>query len=145
MASILEGINRTKVETELLIEVVQMHAGMAAEDRAVFEVRALRIFELLKSKGLRARRIAGLATAIDFRLTALARLRRDSALRGRTMPRPETDAVSISSAVLEAAAKEPNAALLPACYQNPRARVALTPIDSTGRIKKAKQTKELRL
>jgi hypothetical protein len=107
MASFLDGINRTKVTPELLIEVVQMHTGMPAEDRGVFEVRTFRVFELLKSKGLRARKIAGLAAAIDCRLTALARLERDAALRGWTMPGLEAGAVSISTAVLEAAAKEP--------------------------------------
>jgi hypothetical protein len=80
---------------------------MATEDRGVFEVRTVRVFELLKSKGLRARKIESLATAIDLRLTALARLEHAAALRGWTLPRPETGAVSISTVVLEAAAKEP--------------------------------------
>jgi hypothetical protein len=107
MASFLDDINRTKVTPELLIEIVQMHADMPADDRGVPEVRTLRIFELLKRKGLRARKIAGLAAAIDYRLSAVARLERVAALRGWTMPRPEAGAISISTAVLEAAAKEP--------------------------------------
>jgi hypothetical protein len=107
MTGYLDSVNRTKVSPELLIEVVQMHAGMAAEDRPVLEARAFRIFELLKSKGLRGRRIAALATVIDFRLTALARLERDAGLRGWSRPRLESGAVSISTDAIRAAAEEP--------------------------------------
>ncbi|HVB17335.1 MAG TPA: hypothetical protein VNF04_12430 [Stellaceae bacterium] len=107
MAGYLDSVNRTKVKTELLVEVLRMHAAMAPEDRGVFEARAFRIFELLKSKGMRADRIASLATAIDFRLTALARLERDAALRGWSIPRQEPGASSISVDVLKAAAEEP--------------------------------------
>jgi hypothetical protein len=107
MASFLDGINRTKVTPELLIEVLQIHAAVSVEDQGAFEDRTSRVFELLKSKGLRARKIAGLATAIDCRLTALARLERVAALQGWAMPRPEAGAVSISTAVLEAARRNP--------------------------------------
>jgi hypothetical protein len=107
MAGYLDSVNRTKVMPELLCEVLQMHAAMPPEDRRVFEARAFRVFELLKSKGLRANRIASLATAIDFRLTALARLQQDAGLRGWSMPGQEPGAVSISTDVLKAVAEEP--------------------------------------
>jgi hypothetical protein len=48
-----------------------------------------------------------LATAIDFRLTALARLQRDAALRGWSMPGQEPGAISISGDALKVAADEP--------------------------------------
>ena len=86
MVGFLDEVNRTKVSADLLCEVVVMHTATAPDDRGVFEARAFRIFELLKSKGVRSRKIAALATAIDFRLTALARLERDAALRGWSMP-----------------------------------------------------------
>jgi hypothetical protein len=108
MAGYLETVNRTKVSPELLVEVVQLHTAMAPEDRPVFEARAFRIFELLKSKGVRSdRKIAALATAIDFRLTALARLQRDAVLRGWSMPGRESGAISISIDALKVAADEP--------------------------------------
>jgi hypothetical protein len=104
---VLDTVNRTKVTAELLSEVMQMHAAMAPEDRPVYEARVVRIFELLKSKGVRANRIASVAMAIDFRLTALARLERDATLRGWSLPRPESGAVSVSINVVEAVATEP--------------------------------------
>lgn len=107
MASYLDTVNRTKVKPELLLEVVEMHAAMPAEDRGVFEARAFRIFELLKSKGLRGNKIAALATAIDFRLTALARLEQAAALRGWSISRQEPGVSLISIDALRAAAEEP--------------------------------------
>ncbi len=106
MDSYLKHVNRIKVQPELLWDIVKMHAAMDPEDRSVFEVRALRIFELLKGKGVRPNRIAALATAIDFRMTALARLQRDAALRGWSVPCREPGAVSISLDVITAAAEE---------------------------------------
>ena len=107
MAVFLDKVNRTKVTPELLAEVLQMHAVMPPEDRPVLEARAFRIFELLKSKGVRANRIAPLATAIDFRLTALARLERDAALRGWSVRGQEAGAAMISVDAVRAAAEKP--------------------------------------
>ena len=107
MMGFLDRVNRTKVSAHLLVEVLQMHAAMAPEDRPLFEARAFHIFELLKSKGVRTNRIASLATAINFRLMALARLERDAALRGWSIPRQEPGASLISGEVVKAAAEEP--------------------------------------
>jgi hypothetical protein len=81
MPNFLEQVNRTVVSAELLGEAIKMHAAMPAEDRPVFEVRAIRLFELLDKKKLGKDR-AALALAIDFRLTALARLHDKEVLRG---------------------------------------------------------------
>jgi hypothetical protein len=107
LVDFLERVNRTKVSADLLAEVLEMHAAMTPEDRPVFEARAFRIFELLKSKGVRGNRITSLATAIDFRLTALARLQRDAALRGWSIPGQEPGAMSIPIDALKIAADEP--------------------------------------
>jgi|GEM_PF-974544 len=104
--SFLVRVNRTKVTADLLGEVLEMHAAMSAEDRPVFEARAIRIFELLERKGLNEDRGA-LATAIDFRLTALARLQKDNALHGWTMPGTEAGMDYIHADLLKAAAEEP--------------------------------------
>jgi hypothetical protein len=107
VAGVLDKVNRTTVSAELLVEVLQMHAAMSPEERSVFEARAFQIFELLKSKGLRRNRIAAVATAIEFRLTTLARLEREAALRGWSIPGREPGVSSISGDALKAAAEEP--------------------------------------
>jgi hypothetical protein len=107
MMDFLDRVNRTKVSPALLCEVLQIYAAMPSEDRGVFEARAIRIFGLLKSKGVRTNRIAALATAIDFRLTALARLQRDAVLCGWSIPGQEPGALSVSVDALKVAADEP--------------------------------------
>jgi hypothetical protein len=104
--SFLKRVNCTRVSAELLGEVMEMHAGLSPEDRTVFEVRAIRMFELLDSKGLGKDR-ADLAMAIDFRLSALARMQKDKVLRGWTMPGAEAGMDYIHADLLKAAAEEP--------------------------------------
>jgi hypothetical protein len=70
----LERVNRTPVSPTLLGEAMELHANMAPEDRPVFEARAIQLFEFLKDKGFTGRRRSDLVLAINFRLTALARL-----------------------------------------------------------------------
>jgi hypothetical protein len=106
MAGYLQQVNRMKIRPELLREVIEMHAEMAQEDRPVFEERVFRIIELLKEKGIRPSRVADIAIAIDFRLTALARLQRDSALREWSRPSGDLGAIAISINVIAAAAEE---------------------------------------
>ena len=106
MTGYLDEVNRTKVSVNLLIEIVQMRAEMTPEDRSVFEACAFQIFELLKWKRFRTRKIVARATAIHFRLTALARLERAAALKGWSIPRaPGVSPISIDA--LRAAAEEP--------------------------------------
>src|SRR3954470_8514312 len=96
MAGYLQQVNRTKVQPELLLEVIEIHAEMAPEDRPVFEARAFRVFELLKEKGIRPNRVADMAIAIEFRLTALARLQRNAVLREWLLPSCEPGAIALS-------------------------------------------------
>src|SRR5215469_3393391 len=105
MSSFLEEANCATVTAELLGEVLEMHAAMPAEDRGVFEARAVRLFKLLDRKGLGDKR-ATLAMAIDFRLQALARLQMDSALRGWSMRGDEPGKEYIHADMLKAAAEE---------------------------------------
>jgi hypothetical protein len=107
MTTYLDQVNRTKVTPDLLVEVLAAHASMDPEDRGVFEARAFRIFELLKSKGLRARNIADLSVAINFRLMALARLEKVAALRGWSIQAEQPGVSRISFDALKAAAEEP--------------------------------------
>lgn len=103
----LDQVNRTKVTPELLIEVLAQHASMDPEDRGVFEARAFHLFELLKSKGLRTKKIADLSVAINFRLAALARLEKAAALQGWSIQTQQSDMSLISFNALKAAAQEP--------------------------------------
>jgi hypothetical protein len=82
-----------------------MHGAVPAEDRPVFEARAIQIFELLERKKLKDQ--DALAVAINFRLEALARLCRDGALRGWCLPGDEPGAEFIHADALKAAAQEP--------------------------------------
>ena len=106
-SSILRKVNEVQVTADLLGEVLEMHADMAPEDRPVFEARAIRLFELLDRKGLHESR-ALISMAVDFRLTALAKLHgQGKVLRGWTMP-GDVDGMSyLNSDVLKAVAEEP--------------------------------------
>ncbi|WP_175429786.1 hypothetical protein [Azospirillum argentinense] len=85
-SSHLQTVNEVQITAELLGEVLQMHADMEPEDRPVFEARIIRMFELLDRKGIQEGR-ALISMAVDFRLTALAKLHQQGvALRGWTMP-----------------------------------------------------------
>lgn len=105
MSSFLANVNRTPVSAELLADVLAVHAAMPAEDRPVFEVRAVRLFELLDRKKL-GKDKGALAVAINFRLTALARLQADDALRGWSMPGREPGLTYIDADLIKAAAEE---------------------------------------
>jgi hypothetical protein len=106
--SFLNTANRTKVSPELLLEVLKMHNAMSPQVREVFEMRIIRIYKLLKSKDIRSeRKIADLATAINFRLTALARLQQVDALRGWSIPGEKPGVASIALEILQASAAEP--------------------------------------
>jgi len=106
VSEFMDRVNETKVTGALLGEVVRLHANMPPEDRPDFEARAIRMFELLDKKGLREER-GVLASAIDFRLTALAKLQGDPALRAWTMAGKDEGADYIHADLLEAAAAEP--------------------------------------
>jgi hypothetical protein len=100
----LDRVNRTTVSAELLGEVIEMHAGMPAEDRPALEARAIRLFELLERKKLKTP--ATLAMAINLRLEAFARLCGDDRLRG-WLRGDGPGAAFIHADVLKAAANEP--------------------------------------
>jgi hypothetical protein len=103
----LKSVNSTTVTAEMLAEVLEMHAAMPAGDRGVYEARMFKMFDLLDQKGLRKER-RQLAMAVDFRLTALARLQSDNALRGGwSLPGSEAGMDYIHHDLLKAAAEEP--------------------------------------
>lgn len=102
----LNRVNATIITPELLMEVVQMHADMEPEDRQVPEVRMIRLFELLKSRGWKGDRHADVALAVDFRLRALAHLMGSRETLGWTLP-AEDGAELVHPNVLRSAASQP--------------------------------------
>ena len=106
MSSFLIRVNKTAVTAELLGEVVTMQAAMPPEDRSVFEIRALRTFELLDEKG-QVGDGGKLAMAVDIRLQAFAVIVREGKARGWITPGSEPGQVSIGSDLLRTVAEEP--------------------------------------
>jgi hypothetical protein len=82
-----------------------MHNAMPPEDRAVFEARALGLFHMLKEKELSGD-ISELAMAIDYRLSALARVIHDDDARGWVLPSVQPDADSVHGDLLQATAED---------------------------------------
>lgn len=107
MTRYLEQVNRVSVAPDLLGEVMEMHANMPAEDRSSFEARAFRIFELLTGHGFRGKKRVDLSVAIDFRLTALARLTKARGGRGFTIPGREEGMDWVHPDLVRCAAEEP--------------------------------------
>jgi hypothetical protein len=103
---VLNRINRTQAPAELLGEAIEMHADLPAEDRRAFEVRSIRIFEMLDRKGF-GKKCADLVLAIDYRLTALARLLQEHQVRGWTLPAGDQGADFVHRDLVRAAAEEP--------------------------------------
>lgn len=103
----LKRINRTPVSPTLLGEALERHSAMPAEDRSVFEAQAIELFRFLEEKGFEGNRLSDLALAINFRLTALARLVKGDQIHGWTLPGDEDGQVFLHADVLKAAAKEP--------------------------------------
>ena len=72
--SVLERANRTPVPPELLIEAVELFAGMSFEERSLLDIRTLHLIEFLRAKGFSGEHHADLVVAITFRYFALAQL-----------------------------------------------------------------------
>ena len=106
MTDVLNRVNQTKLAAELLGDAAEMHAGLPADDRNSFEGRAISLFKMLDRRGL-GRKRADLAIAIDFRLTALARLLQDRQVRGWTLPAGHDGADFVHPDLIRAAAEEP--------------------------------------
>lgn len=106
MAGYLNRMNRVRVTPELLAEVMQMHATMPAEDRGDLAARSCRVFALLDERVARDQ-LGPLTAAIDFRLTALARLIDEQGGRGFTLPGDEQGLQMIHPDLVRCAAEEP--------------------------------------
>ena len=107
MSPLMEQVNRTTVPADLLGEALEMFGVMPeALDLAGFEARATQMFRLLDRKAPGQNR-AALATAIELRLKALARLQRDEALLGWFTPGGESGLTIIHANVVKAAVSEP--------------------------------------
>jgi hypothetical protein len=106
MATVLEKVNRTKISHEILADILRINTAMQANGLDFVEARIFRIFEFLESRK-RPGNVPMLAMAIDLRLTALAKLENDTALRTWLQLHSTMDPISISTEILKAAAVEP--------------------------------------
>ena len=97
--TILDDANRTPVSPQLLGEAMEMYAGMP------HETRLRRLFDFLRDRGFTGARHGDLAVAINFRLTALARLVPSYAESGWTLP-GQDGAIPLPADVLVEAAAE---------------------------------------
>lgn len=100
----------------------------------MFEPRAFQLFEFLKRRGFTGRRHSDLALAINFRLTALARLVQGDHVKGWTLLGREEGLIHLHADVLKVAAKEP-------LIENPDGTVAFDVSSFTHRILQIAQAK----
>ena len=107
LAGMLERVNRVRVTAELLGAVLHAQTGTPARGRSPEEAAMLRIFQLLMNKGYRSGELRMIATAIEFRLTALANLVADDGFPAWSVPRDEAHPAVITYEMLQAGADEP--------------------------------------
>ena len=98
--AILDDANRTPVSPQLLGEAMEMYAGVPGE------TRLRRLFDLLRDRGFTGARYGDLAIAINFRLTALARLVPSYAANGWTLPGRDGAIPLPADVLVEAAAEQ---------------------------------------
>lgn len=72
--NIIEQINQTKMPAELLIEANEAHAELIKDDRRDKIARTVAFMRLLDEMNFTEKRRQNLLLAIEFRLSALARL-----------------------------------------------------------------------
>ncbi len=99
-------INAIEVTAELLGEVMDMYAAMPPDERLIFEMRAMRVLQLLAKQGHDANR-GMVAMTITIRLMALDAVLEDSQLQGWVLPGPEPGLTFVHGDLLKAAAEEP--------------------------------------
>ena len=99
-------INAIEVAAELLGEVMDMYAAMPPDERLIFEMRAMRVLQLLAKQGHDANR-GMVAMTITIRLMALDAVLEDDQLQGWVLPGPEPGLTFVHADLLKAAAEEP--------------------------------------
>ena len=112
--SVLERANRTPVPPELLIEAVELFAGMSFEERSLLDIRTLYLIEFLRAKGFSGKHHADLVVAITFRYFALRQLLCRDLLKDWIMAQDQgmtrLHAEIIRAAAEEALVEEPDSA-----------------------------------
>jgi hypothetical protein len=105
LSKIIDQIGRTKVTADMLEKVVAAFAAMEPADRRDITARAVTIIRVLDEEGHLSR--PDLATAIEFRLEALALLSNRSELKVWALPGEVPGLLHVQRVVFEAAATEP--------------------------------------
>jgi hypothetical protein len=107
LAHILERVNGVRVTAELLGAALHAQTGMQPQGRSAGEAAMLRILQLLMNKGYRSGQLWMTATAIEFRLTALANLMANDGFLPCSVPRDAAYPAVITLEMLQAGADEP--------------------------------------
>jgi hypothetical protein len=107
LAHILERVNGVRVTAELLGAALHSQIAMPPQGRSPEEAAMLRILQLLMNKGYRSGQLWTTATAIEFRLTALANLIAHDGFLPCSVPRDAAYPAVITIEMLQAGADEP--------------------------------------
>jgi hypothetical protein len=107
LADILERVNGVRVTAKLLGAVLHAQTGTPPQGRSPEEAAMLRIFQLVMDKGYRSGELRMIATAIEFRLTALANLMANDGFLPCSVPRDAAYPAVITLEMLQAGADEP--------------------------------------
>ena len=103
--NLLERANKTKVEPELMEDILKAVAELPADDRD-FEGTTIEIVKRVGALELTDRKRGDLAMAINFRLMALARLMEHGGGRGWTAPGKD-GCTFVHDELVRTAAEEP--------------------------------------
>jgi hypothetical protein len=98
-------INATKVSADLLGEVMLMYASLSSEEWEDFDLKIIRVIELLKGKNY-GKESEFLAMTIAIRLMALDSILLNAEFRGFQYPRDARGISYIHGDLLKAAAEE---------------------------------------
>src|SRR5687768_13050982 len=85
---VIRRANKTKVDPELMEEVIEAVADLPAADRD-YDGTTIEIIKRVSGLGLPERQRMDLSLAINFRFQAFARLMKDGGGRGWTLPGQE--------------------------------------------------------
>lgn len=106
LGDMLDRINRVQVSAELLAAALHSQTGTLPQDRPPGEAAAMRIFQLLMTRGFRPGELGLVATAIEFRLTALANVISYDGLLASPVRRDLASPAIITLEMLQVAADE---------------------------------------
>ena len=105
--TVLEVVNSTPIDGDLLADVYASEASMLAGEHKRPELRRARLVELLQELGENDDRLRALVASIEFRQVALDRLIRDGGAHGFAGPAPREGMSRVHRDLFRCAGEEP--------------------------------------